>query len=94
MGILLSDKERCEVDRKYAEIKAVISKISSSSEFIPYIICSKCNGTGLDGLCYHDEDVSWQCGAYCEKCRGVGYIDIMEDMLLGKGILNEKEQEE
>jgi len=37
--------------------------------------CKTCNGTGLYGVHFHEQGASWDGVSYCNSCKGTGYDD-------------------
>ena len=51
-----------------------------------YLKCIKCNGTGLRYYEHEDGERSWT-GEFCECCGGTGYVDWLEPIIKGTGII-------
>ena len=51
-----------------------------------YIKCKNCNGTGLKYIEMEDGERAWG-GEFCEVCVGTGYLDWLEPIMKGTGII-------
>jgi len=53
-----------------------------------YLKCKKCEGTGLKFYKWGEnlENTSWN-GEFCEVCSGTGYVDWLEAIMKGTGVV-------
>jgi DnaJ-class molecular chaperone len=81
---LFSDNEVMQSIRERQDREEINNKIGGEA----YLKCKNCNGTGLKYRRWGPnlEDTTWS-GEFCDVCGGTGYVDWVEAVIKGTGMV-------